>query len=410
MKLELYPFENNVLLLPNLQEYEKATDRYLTEDVFISFMEQLYATMSSNSLMAVCLQPMYQRQSILETFIHIDLTNMTIRVPHKAFQYINEVCPSVSLIIVPIKIHLVNIQNTYSEYDKYDFDINNPDLDIIDQLFQPEKPTTTAHSNLLLIDNDNKTIEYFEPHGLNLTHTSASVVSINNIVYRTVLQAFPFVAQYSFTNASNSCIIGVQTLQNFVDGDAGHCLAWSLFFLLMRLLNHKLSLNHETLSEYIHRFLVSLPAVQLDDMVRRFITYVKTVPPLTEREYSNYITLDINSAFSGSEIKSVEARLSQIAEIYFKKLLNSSQQNISILFTELMSYKSIPTFHQIMSKCMRKVLSSEKEKILYLTNNQLDMLNESNNNPMFNPMFSPFDSIENELYDMMYNAHKDQKG
>lgn len=363
MKLELYPFDNNVLLIPNLLEYEQSNDSYLTEDVFISFVERLYTLLSSNNLTSICLQPMSPFQSILETFIHVDLTNMTVRVPHKSFNYINEICPSISMIVFPIKIHLVNIQDSYLEHDKYNFDLNDTDLHYIDQLLQ-SLTLTTAHSNLLLIDNHNKTIEYFEPHGITLSHTSSSIVSLERIIYKTVLKFFPFVSSYSFTNASNSCIIGVQTIQSLVDNKVGHCLAWSLFFLLMRLFNNKLVLYGESISEFIHRFLVSLPAVQLDDIVRRFITYVQTNSHKTDKHYSNYLTFDINASLSRKEKSTIEERLSVISDIYIKKLINSSEQDMAILFTEIISYRNLPNFHQIMSRSVRKIISNEQ------TNNQ----------------------------------------
>lgn len=400
MKFELYPFENNIILLPDITKYEKSKDNYLTEDVFISFLEHLYSALSVDNVNSICLQPLFPNQSILETFIHVDLTDLTIRVPHKSYNYINNVCPSVSMIVIPIKLHLVNIQDSYSSYDQYNIDINDIDLDIVDQFFNPSKPLTTAHSNLLLIDNYNKTIEYFEPHGLNLGHASAGIVSINNIIYKSAIQLFPFASLYSFNNASNSCIIGVQTMQSFVDNKAGHCLAWSLFFLTLRLFNQKLVVLNESSSEFIHRFLVSFPAIQLDDIVRRFITYVKTFP-MTEKAYSNYLNFNIHASLSPNEKANIEERLKHVGDVYFQKLLNSSTQDISVLFAELISYRNLPSFHLIMSQCMKQVVLRDKEKIVDIANNQ-QLINDT---VMFSNQPLAFDfNDSNDLYNLLYNS------
>jgi hypothetical protein len=147
----------------------------------------------------------------------------------------------------------------------------------------------------------------------------------------------------------------VQSVQSIIDNNVGHCLAWSLFFVLMRLLNHKLALQRETISEFIHRFLVSIPVEQLDDIVKKFITYVKTFFPLTKRHYSNFITLDIHNTLTNVVQENIENRLSQISQVYFKKLLNSSEQDITVLFAEIASYKNLPNFHRIMANSMKTV-------------------------------------------------------
>lgn len=390
MKLDLVPFENNLLVLPNLESHARATDDFLSENVFLSFLERIYTMFTLEQPDSLCLQSLYGHQSILETFIHVDLTNMTIRVPQKALQYINQVCPGVSMIIIPIKLHLVNVQQSYSAFDNYNINLDNisfSDIDI-EQLLTapPSKALLTAHSNLLLIDNHAKTIEYFEPHGLNLQHTSANIISLNNIVYKIVVKLFPFVSSYTFKNASTSCIVGVQAIQNTIDQNVGHCLAWSLFFLLMRLLNNKLRLQTETVSEFIHRFLVSLPPVQLDDTVKRFITYVQTLPSFSERNYSNYITIEMQQELSPLDNLNIENRLKQIAEVYIKKLINASEQDISILFTELISYRNIPSFHNIMSSCMINVITNESDTLMNIAENQ----------KVLNNMFGQFSDIENE--------------
>jgi hypothetical protein len=90
----------------------------------------------------------------------------------------------------------------------------------------------------------------------------------------------------------------------------------------------------------------------------------------------------------------IENRLKQIAEVYIKKLINASEQDISILFTELISYRNIPSFHSIMSSCMINVITNESDTLMNIAEHQ----------KVLNNMFGQFSDIENDLYDLMYDT------
>jgi hypothetical protein len=220
------------------------------------------------------------------------------------------------------------------------------------------------HSNLLIIDNVNKRIEYFEPHGLISDHLSAKLINLQSIIFSLTIEFFPFTKTFDFRNASTTCLYGVQNLQGSVDKTAGHCLAWSLFFIWVRLINFTVKTQtSESISEFLHRFLTKkYKPLELDTMIKRYITFVNQLPA-TSKSYTKNYHIDMTSYIDIIDKINIEDRCATLANVYFEKLLSYSFKDIGQLFEELSSYRRLPSFHTIMNQSLNKVIEQKNNEV-----------------------------------------------
>ena len=135
----------------------------------------------------------------------------------------------------------------------------------------------SAHSNVVIIDKTKHIIDFFEPHGFQMGSDYNQIVNIFSIVTYYLKQMFPQLAHFTVVNAAQRCIVGPQTVQG---GNQGHCLAWSLYFIFLKLINFDIGkgLDNVHSSEIINSFLVQQVPETLDRIIRKFITFVKSIP------------------------------------------------------------------------------------------------------------------------------------
>ncbi|SNW62132.1 Hypothetical protein ORPV_228 [Orpheovirus IHUMI-LCC2] len=116
------------------------------------------------------------------------------------------------------------------------------------------------HSNALLIDSLYGTIEYFEPNG--------SVFDIYSNISTYLQNVFlGILPEYKFLSTSDFCPrIGVQAKSQLAI-----CGAFSLLFLLMRVL------NEDVTSGELLGILIDLSNAQLKDLMLKFICYINLI-------------------------------------------------------------------------------------------------------------------------------------
>jgi hypothetical protein len=326
-------FEGKTVLLPNII-HEKSSQTFLYEAQFVSYLDKLVEKFIIRHAVPICLNhnQVQQDLSVIDHFILIDMTTFQVKVSQATFEYINNFCSRNVFVILPIKLVLVNSSE----------DAPQP---------------TTAHSNLVIIDNIHRTVEYFEPHGITIDHSTSNVFNIPDIVSKVINILFPFTGGYTNINSAQTCLfnVGVQYYQNSINSSAGHCLAWSLYFLTVRLLNNDLVLDtSESISEFLHRFLTThFQAYQLDDLVRKFMTFVHRFTQ-NNKPYTSDIEFNINSVIPFDTNQALENRIEVLSQNYFQsKDTNKSK----VLFEELITYRHHPKFHTI----MHTIIQHQKE-------------------------------------------------
>lgn len=354
--------KDKVISFPDLSFFEKSNDIFLTEKTFINYLENILYTVAKSNVTFSCL---YDVQSILEHFIQLDLNEFSLKISKDLLNYINTCSNNVRLIIIPVKLILLNSLSTYKEYD---FDIENlmkDDFNI--ETNDDEGNMYGGHSNLIIIDNVEKTIEFFEPHGEKFMHTISSIVSIDKLLEKIIKDLFIFTKQYTFINSASICIIGPQALQSKIDPKSGHCLAWSLLFILLRILNS--NLTKVNISQFIYEFLITINSNLLDSIIRRFITFIKSLPQI-DKPYDKYIEGSVIDIINKNDIEKMENRLKYLLNIFFQKQRNSSFKNIDIIYEEIVSYRHLENFHKIYTNIFKEYIVKncnniiEEEKLL----------------------------------------------
>jgi hypothetical protein len=373
MEFRKVNFENTEIVVPILDKYNMSSNIYLEEIQFVSFFDKLLYSMSSQYNAAfVCLNNnIYERQrqkmnipTVLENFLHVDLASFKAKIAIESVNYINKNCTDKALIFLPIKLGFLTVQkdynNTFDINEMINFSMKN--IEIFNEFDKADYHE--YHSNLLIIDNVNKRIEYFEPHGVISDHLSAKLVNLQSIIFSLIKDLFPFTNTFDFRNASATCLYGVQNLQGSVNTIAGHCLAWSLFFLWIRLINFTIKIQtSESISEFLHRFLtMKYKPIELDAMIKRYITFINQLPA-TSKSYAKNYHIDMTSYIDIIDKINIEDRCATLANVYFEKLLSYSFKDIGQLFEELSSYRRLPSFHTIMNQSLIKMLRKNNNEV-----------------------------------------------
>jgi len=208
-----------------------------------------------------------------------------------------------------------------------------------------------SHANVLIVDNLRKTIELYEPHGIQFTSNDPSLLfdfeyHIKNLISIILHRRSHFI----FKNVHNKCPIGLQVKQSKVSR-SGHCVAWVLFFVHTRLLNlDKTSddliryfdaFNPETLNLYIRKYTALIESETLETKKYTKDSYIDFTLNYKELEHvKNTITNNINQYLTSlnSNYRSVTFN-NDIKNIFNKFIIYGKFQFFDDLY-----FKTIETY------------------------------------------------------------------
>lgn len=220
--------------------------------------------------------------------------------------------------------------------------LSNVDLQfyIIPLVFTFEKD---SHANVLIIDNYKKTIELYEPHGLITNiHNFDIKTHINNLISIIL----PKRKHFYFKNVHQVCPIGLQKRQSKVNPKSGHCVAWTLFFINVRLIN--LFKTSEEIIEYFNTFTDN----NIDLLIRKYITLIENQTIVEHKKYTNEyypVRLSIN------EMNTIKNKIKEKTQEYFNKMRNNSNlYDIQKIFSEFIIYSKFDFFHEIYFKTIEQ--------------------------------------------------------
>jgi len=127
---------------------------------------------------------------------------------------------------------------------------------------------THSHANIILIDNELKNIEYFEPHGY--VKEENTLESIEGAYYTKLKLAQVFFSKilpdYNFINVSD--YFKKQGFQMKHDSRHGYCVTWCIIYVHYRLLNPNIPIN--ILIKYLYYY------VNLNKLLR-YARYIEKV-------------------------------------------------------------------------------------------------------------------------------------
>lgn len=175
----------------------------------------------------------YQRLDNIIRFIHSEMKENKgiyyFRPLEDSFIEVNIVTKKIKPNFIPLEEYTENIKKSVSKrYVPITVNIQLP---------------THSHANIILIDNQLKNIEYFEPHGYKKEESTLESIPYAYYNKRKILQNFfiKILPDYNFINASD--YFKRQGFQMKHDARHGYCVTWSIIYVHYRFLNPTIPIN-----------------------------------------------------------------------------------------------------------------------------------------------------------------------
>ena len=330
----------NNIIVPDVTSYLPTYDMALNDDVFVSYINKLFMTYNKK----IC---SVQLKELNQYFIEINVTDVTYKLSEN-FRNKLKVCAeeNIDILILPITLCYPNV---------YDLD-------------SKQKFKTVKHSNVVIIDNINQKIEYFEPHGITykgyvLQFDTEKLIRsfLSSIMDIIPIQFF----SYEFKNVFDSC--PYMSVQRNMDT---FCLAWSLLFIELKILNRLVSANDIIMN------ITLLDDTILLDYIKKYVSYVKSTfksapnirdayPELQIQQYDTNINDFVDMSINDIVDKNVLIeRIQKLIEEFKKTDLAILVKNLDIeenpqvkelkrkrklIFNELASYSNFTDFYNLLS-------------------------------------------------------------
>lgn len=315
----IYIKKHNIIL-PNLINMQESNLKLLSIQQFASFMDKILLDHSNlndtlnsfnsfNPNEKICF---FSSNISEEYFIKMDFENYRYNIPKNfinKFTMCNIYDPSIRFYIIPLLLQL------------------NDD---------------GGHANILIIDNKNKSIEFFEPHGT--IFQELQEYDIKHHIYNVLKVLFknfkPEILNYTYVNVQQCVNIGVQALQNIINPDAGHCLAWTLLYSHIRLIN-----IYSSSDDIIKFFVNTFTGVDLDMYMKRYISYVEKLGKFNIKKYS---TID-NYKFilTDDEKDNIENKIIDYTEDFILNIDDKTSRHD--ILQSILKYKKYTDFHIVFS-------------------------------------------------------------
>ena len=297
-------YENNKeksIMLPNLKLVNESRSIYLREDLFTMYFDNIISNTFNKNINNICL---FTSKYVSDYFIEIDFLNFTYKISKRLINSL-ETCKEnmdIRFYIIPLKL-IFNY--------------------------------TDAHSNIIIIDNQEQRIEFFEPHG---DYFQGNVpYDIETYIKKLINLLFPIrTVLYQFINVHQSCPIGLQSKQGMVNPESGHCLAWSLLFINTRLNNLTLT-SEDIINYYSNQF----DNYDLDIYISRYIGFLEKNNEIVTKHYPSY---KYKIELLETDKQRITERISALVNQYLYVKRANERENI---MKELMSYHNFPKFNEL---------------------------------------------------------------
>ena len=151
-----------------------------------------------------------------------------------------------------------------------------------------------GHSNLIIIDKNEKLIYYYEPHGKKFNHNLTKYIDIKLYCIKIIKDIFKL-HEYNTSDVFDKCKYGPQAIQslsiNFIN-KSGYCLSWSLLMMHLILLNSNISINK------IVSWVNLISPHQLNCYIQKYTTYIDSISnPVKDNNNNNSLQVENRNVF-----------------------------------------------------------------------------------------------------------------
>ena len=275
-----YGLKDDEFYLPSLDSFFPTELKYLTTDIFSAYLNIIIQ--GSNNVNKKTIS-----SNTRDDFLEINFESLEFRISNELYLAIHNNSTQIS--ILPIG------------------------------LFFPY-PTKDGHSNIIIINPTIQTIEFFEPHGIEYSNSIENIIDTTSIIFKVFFKIFPEFNKFNVINSSKNCLIGLQGIQGYIDKSVGHCLAWSLLFIQLRL-SH---LNKS--SDFIVSSISKLNPISLDHYIKQYITFLNSIY-INKKTTSSFQKVSFRNLLSKQEIDIENEYLKSLISEYWAEL----QKKIDII-------------------------------------------------------------------------------
>lgn len=309
-------FIESGILLPNFKELEPSTESTLSLDKFAKYMDKIFLQDLTSIHPDIGTCTLYSH-FISDYYITIDFENFTYIVPNHIIDKLNE-CK----INRNIQFYILPIMLKFNEHD--------------------------SHANVLIVDNKTKTIEMYEPHGSKFLSKDI-FYNLEYHIKHLIAYILSRRIHFKFKNVHYKCPIGFQTKQININKNTnkrtGHCVAWTLFFIHVRLYN--LNLDTTKIIDIIDKF----EPEKLDTYIRQYMTLIDKETKGIKKFYKDSY---INFNLSPQEITHVKNLIKEQINIYLNNLhtninlyKGASFYDVNDIFKQFINYSKFEFFHNL---------------------------------------------------------------
>jgi len=313
-------FTENGIILPNFKDLPPSSSSKLSLEKFAKYMDKILLEDLTrlHPTLNVCTLYSY---FISDYYITIDFTTFTYIIPNHISSKLIECRKNkqVRFYVLPIILKL-------SDSD--------------------------SHANVIIIDNKTKTIEMYEPHGLKFLSKDIFYDIEYHIRHLTNILLNKN-TQFRFKNVHYKCPIGFQTKQAKIRDGSSYCVAWTLFFIHIRLYNLDLSTTQ------IIAFLDTFEPNKLDIYIRQYMTLIDN--EVKDDIIKIYKDVHINFTLTPQEEKQVKELIQTKAYQYLTDVNTNIQSysglqfyDVNTVFKEFIKYSKFEFFHNLYFKTIEK--------------------------------------------------------
>ena len=319
-------YDTDTIFLPDVSNFPLSDRQVLDDTTFSELLDVMLFHFNQLSDFNLCHMNL---NKIEDFFLRVDLTTLKISMSIDTITQIINCLTSAeyNLIILPVRLDFLDIKPEYA--------YANANTNATGEC--------CAHSNLVIIDKRWRTIEFFEPHGMALEHMYSSILNIQEIVENFLKGTFSLY-DYSFVNIASTCPRGVQTVQGSTNPRAGHCLVWSLYFIMVRLMNVNFIPADKPVSQTANEIITQNTPESLDTTIRQFLAYIESLSIIPTRFMKSSNTYNITDFVM--DTSAIENRLRYLLRTYILSP-DLYKTDFKSAIDEIISYKTIPNFYTI---------------------------------------------------------------
>lgn len=254
------------MLVPGVTENESDSD-VLKLDLFTKYLNYI----ESKQRVKSC----YSNSHLLYEHLEINFKELKYRIPYDYSKKLKE-CMGGNASQRLIKYIIIPISLIYTDY---------------------------AHYNIVIINKEKQTFEYFEPAGFIETH-NLPYFEVQSHIYGIINHLLKGITHYRFVNAHINCPRGLQTRQmdiinksfngqygplyknnKMYSNNYGLCVAWCLLVIHIQILNPDSSIN-----EIVDNLVNKYNSKELNSYIRRYVYMIENSKDL--KQVNSYISFE----------------------------------------------------------------------------------------------------------------------